>query len=207
MQALSVEKLPEGRALVFKNGNQVRLVSRNNKPLNFPPLVDALKSLPAKDVILDGQIVALDEKGRPSFQLLQNHQSSETRVPLVYYVFDLLFLESKDLRNKPLSQRRKLLAGVLKKASATIRFSTELKGSREDLLRLAQEFGLEGLVAKRPDSLYESGQRSGAWVKVKLTLNQKFVIGGYTMPEGAQQGKGRLLRITGGLQKRYARIR
>jgi bifunctional non-homologous end joining protein LigD len=204
MQALSVEKLPEGdwlyeikldgyRALAFKNGKEVRLISRNNKPLNYPQLVDALKSLPAEHVILDGEIVALDEKGRSSFQLLQVFKSSDQRVPLVYYAFDLLFLEGKDLRKEPLSARRKLLLAVLKKAPPNIRLSEGLRGSKEDLLRVAQEFGLEGLVAKRLNSVYESGRRSGAWVKVKLTRAQEFVIGGYILPEGNRKYFGSLL--------------
>jgi bifunctional non-homologous end joining protein LigD len=204
MQALAVEKLPKGdwlyeikldgyRALAFKEGKAVRLVSRNHKPLNYPQLLDALKLLPASHVIQDGEIVALDEKGRSSFQLLQVYKSSEQRVPLVYYVFDVLFLEGKDLRNEPLSARRELLATVLKKAPPNIRLSEGLQGSKEDLLRVAQEFGLEGLVAKRVGSLYESGRRSGAWVKVKLTLAQEFVIGGYTLPEGSRKFFGSLL--------------
>jgi bifunctional non-homologous end joining protein LigD len=110
MQALAVEKLPEGdwlyeikldgyRALAFKDGREVRLVSRNQKDFSYPQLIDALKSLPADQVVLDGEIVALDEKGRSSFQLLQVFKSSEQRVPLVYYAFDLLFLEPICARN------------------------------------------------------------------------------------------------------------
>jgi bifunctional non-homologous end joining protein LigD len=204
MQALPAEKLPEGdwlyevkldgyRALAFKDGKEVRLVSRNQKAFNYPQLLDALKSLWADHVILDGEIVALDEKGRSSFQLLQVFKSSEQRVPLVYYAFDLLFLDGKDLCKEPLSVRRKLLGEVLKKAPANIRVSEGLQGSKEDLLRVAQEFGLEGLVAKRPNSVYESGRRSGAWVKVKLTRAQEFVIGGYTLPEGSRKYFGSLL--------------
>jgi bifunctional non-homologous end joining protein LigD len=108
MQALAAEKLPEGdwlyevkldgyRVLAFKDGKEVRLISRNNKPLNYPQLLDALKLLPAEHVILDGEIVALDEKGRSYFQQLQVFKSSGD-VPLVYYAFDLLFSEGKDLR-------------------------------------------------------------------------------------------------------------
>jgi bifunctional non-homologous end joining protein LigD len=203
MKALPVEKLPEGdwlyevkldgyRSLAFKEGKEIRLTSRKNKPLNYPQLTDSLKLLPADRVILDGEIVALDENGRSSFQLLQNYKSSE-QVALVCYVFDLLFLEGKNLRNEPLSARRKLLAGVLKKAPDNIRISKELKGSKKELLRVAQEFGLEGLVAKRPNSHYETGRRSGAWFKVKLTRSQEFVIGGYTMPEGSRKYFGSLL--------------
>jgi bifunctional non-homologous end joining protein LigD len=88
-------------------------------------------------------------------------------------------LEGKDLRKEPLSARRKLLAQVLKKAPENIRLSDQLRSSKEELLRVAQEFGLEGLVAKKPNSVYERGRRSGAWVKYKITKAQEFVIGGY----------------------------
>jgi bifunctional non-homologous end joining protein LigD len=204
MKALPVKELPEGawfyevkfdgyRALAFKNGKGVRLISRNQKTFNYPQLLDALKLLPAQHTILDGEIAALDDKGRSSFQLLQAFKSAEQRVPLVYYVFDLLFLEGKDLRRQSLSARRKLLTRILKKAPERIRISEGLKGSKEDLLRVAQQFGLEGLVAKRLNSIYESGRRSGAWVKVKLTREQEFAIGGYTLPEGSRRYFGSLL--------------
>jgi bifunctional non-homologous end joining protein LigD len=198
MKALPVEKLPEGddwlyeikhdgyRALAFKDGKDVRLISRNNKPLDYPQLLNALKLLPAERVTLDGEIAALDHKGRSSFQLLQIFKSSGG-VPLVFYVFDILFLDGKDLRGEPLNARRKLLADLLKKAPENIRLSDELRGTKEELLRVAQEFGLEGLVAKRPKSVYESGRRSGAWVKFKITKAQEFVIGGYTLPEGGRK--------------------
>src|SRR5215472_12043944 len=203
MNALEVEKLPEGdwlyeikhdgyRALAFKGGKNVRLVSRNKKAFDYPQLLDALKLLPAEHFILDGEIAALDEKGRSSFQLLQIFKSS-SNVPLVYYAFDLLSLEGKDLRKEPLTARRKLLAQVLEKAPENIRLSGELRGTKDELLRVAQEFGLEGLVAKRPNSVYESGRRSGAWVKFKITKSQEFVIGGYTLPEGGRKYFGSLL--------------
>ena len=112
-KAVPVEKLPEGdwlyeikfdryRALAFKDGKGVRLVSRNKKAFHYPQLIDVLKLLPAERVSLDGEIAALDEKGRPSFQLLQIFKSSGN-VPLVYFAFDLLFLDAKDLRSQPLS--------------------------------------------------------------------------------------------------------
>src|SRR4029077_686635 len=139
MKALPVEELPQGdwlyeikhdgyRALAFKDGKDVRLIWRNNKPFNYPQLLDSLKLLAVGQVILDGEIVTLDEKGRSSFQLLQDYKSSEQRVPLVYYAFDLLSLDGKDLRKKPLSVRRKLLGEVLKKAPANIRLSEGLQG-------------------------------------------------------------------------------
>jgi len=112
-KAVPVEKLPEGdwlyeiefdryRALAFKDGKGVRLVSRNKKAFHYPQLIDVLKLLPAERVSLDGEIAALDEEGRPSFQLLQIFKSSGN-VPLVYFAFDLLFLDAKDLRSQPLS--------------------------------------------------------------------------------------------------------
>ena len=197
MKALPVQELPTGdwlyeikfdgyRALAFKDGKNVRLVSRNKNAFDHPPLLEALKKLPAEHVILDGEIAALDEKGRSSFQLLQLFKSSEG-IPLVYYVFDLLFLGGKDLRKEPLSARRKLLARVLKNRPEKIRLSDELRGTKDELLRVAQEFGLEGLVAKKPNSVYESGRRRGAWVKFKITKAQEFVIGGYTLPEGGRK--------------------
>jgi bifunctional non-homologous end joining protein LigD len=184
MNALSIEKLPEGewlyeikhdgyRALAFKDAKDVRLVSRNKKAFDYPQLLDALKLLSAEHFILDGEIAALDERGRSSFQLLQIFKSS-ANVPLVYFAFDLLFLDGKDLREQPLSARRELLAKLLEKAPENIRLSGELRGSKDELLRVAQEFGLEGLVAKRPNSIYESGRRSGAWVKFKITKSQEF---------------------------------
>jgi hypothetical protein len=89
--------------------------------------------------------------------------------------------------------RRKLVADLLKKPPERIRLSDELRGTKDELLRVAQEFGLEGLVAKRPNSLYESGRRSGASVKLKITKSQEFVIGGYTLPEGSRKYFGSLL--------------
>jgi len=199
MKALPVTDLPVGgwlyelkldgyRALAFKSGAEVRLLSRNRTRFNdnYPQLVDSLKALKAKSFIIDGEIAALDEQGRSSFQLLQSY-ALRKGIPLVYYAFDLLSLDGADLRAQSLIERRKLLAAVLKKAPPNIRLSEELRGSKEELLKLARQFRLEGLIAKRPDSLYEAGRRSGAWVKVKLTQQQEFVIGGYTPPEGSRQ--------------------
>jgi bifunctional non-homologous end joining protein LigD len=102
-------------------------------------------------------------------------------------------LEGTDVRDQSLFERRKLLAKLLKNAPANIRFSEELQGTRKALLEIAHKFGLEGLIAKRPDSHYEPGRRSGAWVKVKITQQQEFVIGGYTPPEGSRMNFGSLL--------------
>jgi bifunctional non-homologous end joining protein LigD len=97
------------------------------------------------------------------------------------------------LRPRPLIERRKVLAKLLRHALDNIRFSEELRGNREELLEVARQFRIEGLIAKRRDSLYETGRRSGAWVKVKLTQQQEFVIGGYTLPVGSRKYFGSLL--------------
>ncbi|MGA8659704.1 MAG: hypothetical protein WB586_26585 [Chthoniobacterales bacterium] len=155
MKALPVRELPVGdwvyelkfdgyRALAFKAGKEVRLFSRNqfNFGNDYPQLIDALKLLTAKNVIIDGEIAALDQNGKTSFQLLQSYGSGK-QIPLVYYAFDLLNLEGTDLRSRPLVERRKLLAKVLKKAPDNIQFSEELLGTREELLQLARQFRLK----------------------------------------------------------------
>jgi bifunctional non-homologous end joining protein LigD len=148
--------------------------------------------LTAKEATIDGEITALDEQERSSFQLLQSYGKAK-QTPLVYYAFDLLFLDGMDLGSRLPIERRKLLATLLKKAPPNIRFSEELRGTKQELLQLTQKFHLEGLIAKRPDSLYEAGRRSGAWIKVKLTQQQEFVIGGYTPPGGSRKYFGALL--------------
>jgi bifunctional non-homologous end joining protein LigD len=143
MKALRVTDLPVGdwiyelkfdgyRALAFKAGKEARLISRNrtNFDNDYPQLIDALKSLTAKQATLDGEIAALDDQGRSSFQLLQSYGKAK-QTPIVYYAFDLLFLDGTDLRSRPLVERRKLLAKLLKKAPNNIRFSEELRGIRE----------------------------------------------------------------------------
>jgi bifunctional non-homologous end joining protein LigD len=205
MMALRVPELPAGdwiyemkfdgyRALAFRAGSEVSLLSRNRTLFNdnYPRLVDSLKALKAKSFIIDGEIAALDQQGRSSFQLLQSY-GVRNGIPLVYYAFDLLSLYGTDLRDRPVIERRKRLARLLKTAPENIKFSEELQGTREKLFRIARNFRLEGLVAKRRDSTYEAGRRSGAWVKVKLTQEQEFVIGGYTPPEGSRKYFGALL--------------
>src|SRR5215471_6952038 len=143
MQALPVRDLPTGdwlyemkfngyRALAFKSGKNVRLISRNQTDFgnDYTQLIDSLKLLTAKSLVTDGEIAALDLHGRSSFQLLQNYGKNK-RTPLVYYAFDLISLEGTDLRSRPLIERRKLLAKVLKKAPENIRFSEELTGTKK----------------------------------------------------------------------------
>jgi bifunctional non-homologous end joining protein LigD len=188
-------KLDGFRALAFKEEGQVRLLSRNEKDFNakFPEVAEAVAGLSAKEAVLDGEIVALDSKGRSSFQLLQAYDIGEERPAIFFYVFDLLRLEGKDLRKEPLVKRKELLEKLLKKAPSVIRYSASLEGPVDKLLDEARRLGLEGLMAKRKDSVYEDGRRSGAWIKLKLHHEQEMVIGGYTPPQGSRQHFGSLL--------------
>jgi ATP-dependent DNA ligase len=159
----------------------VHLRSRNNKDFSvrYPAVAKALAPLPDETVI-DGEVVALDESGRPSFNILQNHGSSGA--PIVYYVFDVLVLQGRDVMAQPLSVRRELLlTEILPKLSEPIRHCPELNASLAAVIASVRTAGLEGLVAGRLDSGYESGQRSGAWQKMRINQGQEFVIGGYTV--------------------------
>lgn len=184
-------KLDGYRALAFKNGKKVGLVSRNRNDLGgqFPEVMEAVSKLRSKDAILDGEIVALDETGRSSFHALQTAGVAE-RPAIYYYVFDLLRLNGRDLSQLPLVERKRRLIGA---RAGIVRFSCSLEADFETLLQKAEELKLEGLMAKRPLSRYEPGQRSGAWVKIKLVQKQEFVIGGYTEPSGARLHFGGVL--------------
>jgi len=174
-------KLDGYRAIAIKTDGRALLRSRNNKDFNsrYPAVVRALVSLPDETVI-DGEVVALDESGRPSFNILQNHGSSGA--PIIYYAFDVLILEGRDVMTEPLSVRRELLSSrVLPKLGEPIRYCPELNASLVQVIESVRTAGLEGLVTKHLDSTYEPGSRSGAWRKMRLNRGQEFVIGGYTL--------------------------
>jgi ATP-dependent DNA ligase len=127
--------------------------------------------------VIDGEVVALDKSGKPSFNILQNYGSSIA--PVYYYIFDLLVLAGQDMMGEPLMTRRALLEErILPKLHDPIRYSPQLHASLPDLLRSVKAQGLEGLVAKRRDSKYEPGLRSGTWQKMRVNQGQEFVIGG-----------------------------
>jgi DNA ligase D-like protein (predicted ligase) len=195
MQCLAVAKLPGGpdweyelkfdgyRAFGIKGGGRARLMSRNGNDFSarFPSLARALSKLP-DDTIIDGEIVALDETGRPSFNVLQNHNHSAT--PLEFYVFDILHLAGENLRDRPLDERRELLrTKLMPRMQDEVRFSETLKASAAEVVAAVKKQGLEGVIAKRRDSLYQPGRRSGAWVKMRINKGQELVIGGY-IPAG-----------------------
>lgn len=183
------------RALALTGGSQCRLLSRNEKDLGakFPEVMESLAKVKAQDAILDGEIVALDEKGRSSFQLLQAYDIGQERPPIFFYAFDLLQFNGKNLRETPLENRQALLGKLLKKPPGVLRLSPGLGDDADALLAQARKLGLEGLIGKRAGSLYEAGRRSGSWIKLKLVREQEFVIGGYTEPEGSRQCFGALI--------------
>ncbi|HEY2381635.1 MAG TPA: non-homologous end-joining DNA ligase, partial [Terriglobia bacterium] len=166
------------RCMALKEADEVRLLSRNQKKFNdrFPQLVRAFGDLPGNFAI-DGEIVALDRHDRPSFQLLQNNQANPDAI--YFYAFDLLHDNGDDLQRSPLEERRQRLAGVMSNASELLRLSPLLPGSPGQVLKAVSKLGLEGVVGKRSGSLYEAGERSGAWIKRRSDRRQEFVIGGY----------------------------
>ena len=174
-------KLDGYRAIAFKSSGRLHLRSRNDKDFSgrYPAVVKGLAKLPDETVI-DGEVIALDEDGRPSFNVLQNYGSSAGAV--LYFVFDVMILAGKDLRGEPLEIRRELLERrVLPKLTEPVRYAGALDASLEDLVASVKAQGLEGLVAKRRDSRYEPGRRTGAWQKMRINRGQEFVIGGYTV--------------------------
>lgn len=179
------------RAIADVRKGKVSLYSRNGIVFNtlYPEVVEALASL-KHDVILDGEVVALDAEGRPRFQLLQDSESDRTE--LVYQVFDLLRLNGKDVTGLPLTDRKELLRGVLGK-SDVIRYSDHVLGRGTAFFDLTGSKGLEGVIAKRADSTYQQGQRTSDWLKLKHTAGQEVVIGGYTAPRGSREHFGALL--------------
>ena len=189
MAALLVDALPAGddwlyeakfdgyRALALKDGAILKLLSRKGNDLtaDYPAVRQALAALNAKSAVIDGEIVAFDASGRPSFQQL--HHRSANPAAVRYFAFDLLHLNGKDLQAELLTVRRAALEKLV--TGTDVVFSAELPGAAADVLHAVAEVGLEGVVAKRRDSRYEAGKRSGAWQKFKVKLRQEFVIGGY----------------------------
>ena len=163
------------RTLAAKNGSRVGLWSRNLKDATaqYASVARGITTLPAETLLLDGEIVALDDNGRPSFQAL-HHQSAHT---LVYYAFDVLHCNGRDLLKTPLDERRIVLAPLLKGTS--VLNSDPLPGTPRQIERAVRALQLEGIIAKRRGSLYEPGRRSASWIKVKFNRRQEFVIGGF----------------------------
>ena len=174
-------KMDGYRAVAYKTGGTVRLRSRNENDFTkrYPAVTRGLANLPDETVI-DGEVVALDADGRPSFNALQNADSSGTTI--VYYVFDVMMLVGRDLVRETLEVRRQLLEQeVLPRLAEPVRYLGELRAPLRDLIHSVRQHSFEGLVAKRRGSRYEPGLRSGAWMKMRVNQGQEFVIGGYTL--------------------------
>jgi bifunctional non-homologous end joining protein LigD len=183
---LFAPKLDGYRVAAFVQGQRVRLISRGGLDVTdqYPWLARDLARQPFDDAVLDGEIVALDEQGRPSFQLLQNH-AGDPSVPLRYFAFDLLHLDGADLRRVPLERRLALLDRRVV-PSGGVRVVEHFPEHGVAVYEAALAQGLEGVVAKQRASIYETGRRSRAWLKVKSVLTEDVVVAGYTRGTGAR---------------------
>lgn len=193
-------KLDGVRALIYGTGGAVRIFSRNRKPLNgaYPELVEALETAMRGDAVLDGEIVAFDERGETSFARLQQRmqlrdpvRARRSQVPIYLYLFDCLFYEGVDLTGLPLVDRKAVLRDVVW-FDDPIRFTPHRTTGSAAMLRDACARGAEGILAKRADSRYLSA-RSTDWLKLKCVRQQELVIGGYTAPQGSRERLGALL--------------
>ena len=173
----------------------VRIYTRagNDWTDRFPAQAEALRALDVDSAWLDGEAVVLDKHGVPDFQSLQNAFDANRPQDILFYLFDLPYLNGEDLRDAPLEARRARLEELVRPVQGdTLRFSDAFEGDPQALLEAACETGLEGLVAKRRDSAYTS-TRSSAWLKLRCSRRQEFVVGGYTEPTGSRTGFGALL--------------
>jgi bifunctional non-homologous end joining protein LigD len=190
------------RVVSFIGNGKVRMVSRNQNDLGprYPELRELPNLVNAKTAILDGEVVVLDEQGRPSFSLMQQRTgirahgrqgAARPDLPIIYYLFDLIYLDGYDLRRVGLDDRKRALRQILPPGEL-VRFSDHHAGQGRALFQVAKQKGLEGIVAKRCNSCYEE-RRTREWLKIKITQTADCVIGGYTSPEGARQYFGSLV--------------
>jgi len=183
------EKYDGYRILAYKEGSTVTLLSRNqlDRTATFAAIAVAVEQLPDTTLLLDGEVVAFDSKGVSRFQLLQRGGSSQR-----FAVFDCIYRNGRDLRSEPLSQRRDELEACLEKAVEQLLVSRRLAKNGLSAFKIATRRGLEGIVAKDSEAVYEE-RRSRKWLKVKAHQEEEFVIGGFTAPEGSRQHFGALL--------------
>ncbi len=184
------------RMICHLNRGKVRFWSRNAKDWTekFPNLAQALKTLPAKSAILDGEIVIVDKAGRSSFQGLQQAMGKGGATPFVFQIFDLIYLDGFSLKQTPLRERKAQLEELLSsvKAKGALRYSDHVEGNGAQFFKQACEYGIEGIVSKLADSTYES-TRNRNWVKTKCTKRQEFVVAGYTPSKKGFPGFGSLI--------------
>jgi bifunctional non-homologous end joining protein LigD len=180
------------RLISFIDDGKVRLQTRAGRWVDdeYPQLQSIAGLVSARQAILDGEIVALDEEGRPSFQLLQNRGTEEH--PMQYVVFDIVYFDGQRLFRVPLEDRKRLLRDIVRD-SGLLKYSEHVMGEGIAFFRAAKEKRLEGIVAKLRDSPYQPGARSGAWRKIKAILQQEVIIGGFTAPRNSRKHFGALL--------------
>ncbi|MDR6782649.1 bifunctional non-homologous end joining protein LigD [Pedobacter africanus] len=182
------------RALGFcKKSGDVQLLSRNNKQFNekFYPIFELLQSW-KMDIVVDGEILVINDKGISKFGDLQNWRS-EADGELVYYVFDLIWFDGKDYTQLPLLERQKILAAVLPQNDDRIRLSKVFEAKGTEFFEAATKMGLEGIIAKKANSVYAKNARSAEWLKIKVNLRQEVVIAGFTKNEGTSKKFSSLL--------------
>jgi bifunctional non-homologous end joining protein LigD len=184
------EKYDGIRILAAKQGRHVQLVTRNliDRTADFPAIASAIARLPAPTLLLDGEVVIFDAGGVSRFQLF----GADTARKPVYVVFDVLFARGRELRGRPLAERRAVLEKEVA-ATGPLKLARRLAANGFDAFERARERRLEGVVAKDPASTYETGKRSMAWRKVKVRAEEEFVVGGYTPPAGARAHFGAIL--------------
>ncbi len=182
------------RALCHLADGEARLITRTGKDWTdrFEPVAREAETLPVEQAILDGEVVVLEANGTTSFQALQNALSENRGKDLVYFVFDLLYLDGYDVRPAALEARKEALGSLLAGRTGVLRFGDHVHAGGEDFYRQACSFGLEGIISKRADLPYHGG-RSKDWLKVNCLKRQEFVIVGFTDPEGSRVGLGALL--------------
>jgi bifunctional non-homologous end joining protein LigD len=193
---LHEEKLDGYRIGCRIDNGRVDLVSRrsNDWTASFPAVRDAAKALPVKNALLDGEVAVVEPSGRTNFQELQNAFDRGAAANVVYFAFDLLFLDGEDLMRLPLEERKARLETLLGgKRTGPIRWVSHIIGRGPEVFAAARAHGLEGIVSKRRDGLYKPGKRDTSWQKTKCVHRQEFVIGGFTDPEGSREGLGALL--------------
>lgn len=180
------------RAIALIKKGEPELSSRNSKSFNdkFYPIYEELKTW-KKDAVIDGEIVSVDEKGMADFSSLQNWRS-EADGTLIYYVFDILWYDGKDTTQLPLKERKELLKNILPE-SPNIKLSDSFETSGLEFFKLAEEMSLEGIIAKKTDSVYTEGIRSKEWLKIKTEQRQEVIIGGFTINEGSSKKFSSLL--------------
>jgi len=182
------------RVISYLNRGKVEMRSRNNLSFNekFDVILDALEKWKIK-AVLDGEIVALDEHGYADFQQLQNVLKNKASAHLVYYVFDILWYDGKDLTRLPLLERKEILKNIFPAKNDRIRYSDHIAEKGIDFLASAVRHGLEGVMAKKIDSTYEVGGRSGNWLKMKNNHRMEAIIAGFTLPRRSRKFFGAVI--------------